>query len=342
MPMESLANSAMEVASRSLASNDCSTRFTVGCHSFLSIVRVKRWNGVTRAITTEPKPKAVNPRTSRILDGSSINNTSTRMETVSQEIRRVRAQMEENEQLLMDLLFSFLEPTRSYSALLAGYFSKVHQNVLQQLVDLIGITSIMEVLVRLVGADDHMYLGSVDVMQWLTDSNLLEMIVDKLSPSSSLEVHSNATETLCAITRNTSSPLASKLSTSRVTCSSQSKNCRSNVASIQYPFNNDLHHHIESIIYSCLESTNNTVIDHLFQGCRLFPKILQTENNPFHSGEHIHIQESIEWNEWQATTLQDRNMVENVYRWACGCGKLQPADIPITARTIKPDNPRAN
>nr|KAJ0222681.1 hypothetical protein LSAT_V11C200058800 [Lactuca sativa] len=41
------------------------------------------------------------------------------METVSQEIKRVRAQME-----LMDLLFSFLEPTRSNSALLAGYFSK--------------------------------------------------------------------------------------------------------------------------------------------------------------------------------------------------------------------------
>ncbi|KAL4583815.1 hypothetical protein LXL04_008399 [Taraxacum kok-saghyz] len=32
----------------------------------------------------------------------------------------------------------------------------------------------------------------------------------------------------------------------------------------------------------------------------------------------MHIQESAEWNEWQATALQDRNMVENVYRWACG------------------------
>lgn len=34
---------------------------------------------------------------------------------------------------------------------------------------------------RLVGADDHLYPNSLDVMQWLTDSNLLEMIVDKLN-----------------------------------------------------------------------------------------------------------------------------------------------------------------
>ncbi|KAI3511788.1 hypothetical protein L1887_18946 [Cichorium endivia] len=395
------------------------------------------------------------------------------------------------EEELMNLLFSFLEPTRSHSALLAGYFSKVviclmlrktvplmnyvqvHQNVFQQLVDLIGITSIMEVLVRLVGADDHMYPDSVDVMQWLTDSNLLEMIVDKLSPSSSPEVHSNTAETLCAITRNTSSPLASKLSTSSFVSrifghaldDSHSKSGLVSSLSVcislldpkrsvpsppfysfrghnvyespvqvnqetvgamlpklgdllkllnvslddkilpttygqlkpplgkhrlkivefiavllktgnevaekelidsgtiqrvldlffEYPYNNALHHHIESIIFSCLESTNNAVIDHLFQGCGLFQKILQTENNPFLSGNqptlpasgrnalrvgnigHItriankimqlgnsdtriqmHIQESSEWNEWQATALQERNTVENVYKWVCG------------------------
>lgn len=32
------------------------------------------------------------------------------------------------------------------------------------------------------GADDHVYSNSIDVMQWLADSTLLEMIVDKLSP----------------------------------------------------------------------------------------------------------------------------------------------------------------
>ncbi|KAL1544133.1 hypothetical protein AAHA92_21026 [Salvia divinorum] len=75
------------------------------------------------------------------------------------------------EEELMHLLFSFLEPNRPHSALLAGYFSKVavclmirktipllnyvkaHQDVLQQLVDLIGITSIMEV-------ESHVFLSS--------------------------------------------------------------------------------------------------------------------------------------------------------------------------------------
>ncbi|KAF5822800.1 putative SIT4 phosphatase-associated protein family [Helianthus annuus] len=397
------------------------------------------------------------------------------------------------EEELMNLLFSFLEPNRSHSALLAGYFSKVviclmlrktvplmnyvqvHQHVFQQLVDLIGITSIMEVLVRLVGADDHMYSDSVDVMQWLTDSSLLEMIVDKLSPSSTPEVHANAAETLCTITRNMSSPLASKLSTpsfvsrifGHVLDDSHSKSglvsslcvCISlldpkrsapsppfysfrgqhiyespvkvnqetvgamlpklgdllmllNVSLddkilpttygqlkpplgkhrlkivefiavllktgneiaetelissgtiqrvidlfFEYPYNSALHHHIESIIYSCLESTNNTIIDHLFQGCDLLTKILQTDNNPVLSEEpnqptllatgrkaprlgnlghitriankimqlantdsriQIHIQGNNEWNEWQSTALQERNMVENVYRWVCG------------------------
>ncbi|KAI3826491.1 hypothetical protein L1987_00539 [Smallanthus sonchifolius] len=397
------------------------------------------------------------------------------------------------EEELMNLLFSFLEPTRSHSAFLAGYFSKVviclmlrktvplmnyvqaHQYVFQQLVDLIGITSIMEVLVRLVGADDHMYSDSVDVMQWLTDSSLLEMIVDKLSPSSTPEVHANTAETLCTITRNVSSPLASKLSTpsfvSRIfghllddshsksglvsslcVCISlldpkrsvpsppfysfQGQHMHESPVKVnqetvgamlpklsdllmllnvslddkilpttygqlkpplgkhrlkivefiavllktgneiaekelissgtiqrvidlffEYPYNSALHHHIESIIFSCLESTNNTIIDHLFQGCDLLTKILQTDNNPFLSGEpnqptlvaagrkaprlgnlghitriankimqltntdsriQIHIQESSEWNEWQATALQERNMVENVYRWVCG------------------------
>nr|XP_043625504.1 serine/threonine-protein phosphatase 6 regulatory subunit 3-like isoform X2 [Erigeron canadensis] len=394
---------------------------------------------------------------------------------------------------LMDMLFSFLEPTRPHSALLAGYFSKVviclmlrktiplmnyvqaHQYVFQQLVDLIGITSIMEVLVRLVGADEHIYPNSTDVMQWLADSNLLEMIVDKLSPSSSSEVHANAAETLCTITRNAPSPLASKLSSSSFVArifghaleDSHSKSGLVHSLSVcislldpkrslpsvlfhsfrgqhvyeapvqvnqetvgamlpklgdllillnvsldekvlpttygqlkpplgkhrlkivefisvllktgneiaekelissgtiqrvldlffEYPYNNALHHHVESIIFSCLESKNNTIIDHLFLECDLITKILQTDKNPILFGVadqptlpaaeknaprvgnlgHVtriankitqlgntdsciqkQIQESSEWNEWQTTVLQERNMVENVYRWACG------------------------
>lgn len=397
------------------------------------------------------------------------------------------------EQELMDLLFSFLEPTRPHSALLAGYFSKVviclmwrktiplmnyvqaHQYIFQQLVDLIGITSIMEILVRLVGADDHIYPNSTDVMQWLADSNLLEMIVDKLSPSCPSEVHANAAETLCTISRNAPSPLASKLSNSSfvtrifghaledshsksglfhslsvcislldprkslpsnlfysfrgqhvydppvqvnqetisailpklgdllvllnvslddkflpttygelkpplgkhrlkivefiaVLLKTENETAEKELISsgtiqriidlfFEYSYNNALHHHVESIIYSCLESKNNTIIDHLFLECSLTTKILQTDKTPILSGDinlptiiasgrnpprvgnlghitriankitqlgntdnriQIHIQENSEWNEWQTTTLQERNSVENVNRWTCG------------------------
>ncbi|XP_010253686.1 PREDICTED: serine/threonine-protein phosphatase 6 regulatory subunit 3 isoform X2 [Nelumbo nucifera] len=413
------------------------------------------------------------------------------------------------EEELMDLLFSFLEPNRPHSTLLAGYFSKVvvclmlrktvplmnyvqvHQDVIRQLVDLIGITSIMEVLVRLVGADDHMYPNFMDVMQWLADSNLLEMIVDKLSPSSPSEVHANAAETLCAITRNAPSALAAKLSSPSFVARifghalevSQSKSalvhslsvCISlldpkraaifplansfrsqhlydppiyvnpetvgamlpklgdllmllNVSSdervlptsygklrpplgkhrlkivefiavllktgnevaekelissgtiervldlfFEYPFNNSLHHHVESIILSCLESKNYAIIDHLLRDCNLVGKILQADKNPAipgdsnqptlpaarrfapragylghvtrisnklvqlgHGNSHIQafLQENGEWLDWQSTVLQERNNVENIYRWACG----RPTALQDRARDSDEDD----
>ncbi|XP_064995872.1 uncharacterized protein LOC135631829 isoform X2 [Musa acuminata AAA Group] len=131
---------------------------------------------------------------------------------------------------LMNKLFSFLEPDRVHNSTLAGYFSKVvvclmlrkttslmtyvqtHDVIFHHLVDLIGVTSIMEILLRLVGADDHTYPNHMDIMQWLADTKLLEIIVDKLSPAHSAEVNANAAEVLMAIIRNTSSALAAKLS----------------------------------------------------------------------------------------------------------------------------------
>ncbi|XP_038693597.1 serine/threonine-protein phosphatase 6 regulatory subunit 3-like isoform X1 [Tripterygium wilfordii] len=397
------------------------------------------------------------------------------------------------EEELMNLLFSFLEPNHPHNALLAGYFSKVvvclmmrktvplmnyvqaHQDVFRQLVDLIGITSIMEVLVRLVGADDHVYPNFLDVMQWLADSNVLEMIVDKLSPLSPPEVHANAAETLCAITRNYPSALANKLSSpsfvARIFDHALEESCsksglvhslsvcislldpRSAISSapmhsfrsqnfyespipvnpetinamlpklgdllrllnvssdennlpttygalrpplgkyrlkivefiavllrmgneaaekelvssgtvqrildlfFEYPYNNALHHNVESIILSCLETKSDTMVDHLLRECDLIGKILQTDKHPTISDDsnqptlpatgkqapragnlgHItrisnklvqlggsnsciqeYLQGNAEWLEWQTTVLQERNAIENVYRWACG------------------------
>ncbi|KAL8484363.1 hypothetical protein ACS0TY_026877 [Phlomoides rotata] len=63
-----------------------------------------RRNAVVRAIATEPKPSDSKPP--KVVNGSAktasykmVNGASTRMQDVSQEIKRVRAEMEENEQL---------------------------------------------------------------------------------------------------------------------------------------------------------------------------------------------------------------------------------------------------
>ncbi|KAK6150137.1 hypothetical protein DH2020_017662 [Rehmannia glutinosa] len=122
----------------------------------------------------------------------------------------LKALVEDEE--LMDLLFSFLDPERPHSTQLAGYFSKAHQDIIKRLVDLIGVTSIMEVLIRLIGADEHIYANYADSMQWLEDMNVLEMIVDKFSSSDCPEVHANAAETLCTITRYAPPGIASKIS----------------------------------------------------------------------------------------------------------------------------------
>ncbi|KAG7963304.1 hypothetical protein I3843_09G111800 [Carya illinoinensis] len=393
---------------------------------------------------------------------------------------------------LMNLLFSFLEAEHPHSTLLAGYFSKVviclflrktvpfmryiqaHQDLVRKLVDLIGITSIMEVLIRLIGADEHMYTNYVEVMQWIEDTDVLEMIVDKFNASDSPEVHVNAAETLCAITRFAPPGLAAKISSpsfigrlfrhaledsrpnsvlvnSLSVCISlldpkrltlgmyhtynrqitQGSKVTANPETVEgmleslsdllklldvssagnvllttygklqpplgkhrlkivefisvlvtagseaaekelirlgavqrildlffeYPYNNFLHHHIENILVSCLESKNAPFIDHLLHECNLVGRILEAENNdklatdlnkptvpaedrlPPRIGNIGHLthisnklvqlgnsnseiqtflQENSEWSDWHTNVLSKRNAVENVYQWACG------------------------
>ncbi|XP_041026646.1 serine/threonine-protein phosphatase 6 regulatory subunit 3-like isoform X2 [Juglans microcarpa x Juglans regia] len=392
----------------------------------------------------------------------------------------------------MNLLFSFVEPEHPHITLLAGYFSKVvislllrktvpfmhyiqaHQDIVKKLVDLIGITSIMEVLIRLIGADEHMYTNYMEAMQWIEETDVLEMIVDKFNSSDSPEVHVNAAETLCASTRFAPPGLSAKISSpsfigrlfrhaledsrpksvlvnSLSVCISlldpkrqtlgmyhtynrqvtQGSTVTANPETIEgmleslsdllklldvssaenvllttygklqpplgkhrlkivefisvlvtvgseaaekelirlgavqrildlffeYPYNNFLHHHIESILFSCLESKNAPLMDHLLQECNLVTRILEAEKNnkletdsnkptvpaegrsPPRIGNIGHLtrisnklvqlgnsssqiqaylQENGEWNDWYTNVLSKQNVVENVYQWACG------------------------
>lgn len=53
----------------------------------------------------------------------------------------------------------------------------------------------------------------------------------------------------------------------------------------RYPFNNALHHQVESIIFSCLESKNTTILDNLLQECNLVSKILEADRSVTISNE---------------------------------------------------------
>ncbi|MCO5608720.1 hypothetical protein L7F22_062935 [Adiantum nelumboides] len=405
------------------------------------------------------------------------------------EIEVIMKTMVEDEEL-MELLFSFLEPDRPHGTLLAGYFSKVviclllrktaavmrylqaHQEIFKKLVDLIGITSIMEVLIRLVVVDDIDHSFHESPLRWLVETNLLEMLVDKLSPPNSSEARANAADTLSAVSRLTHSELATKLSSpsfieklfhhtlededSRSTLVHSLTVCISlldpkryamagpgrgqyipdsfptatpetingmlqrlggllkllnvegddkilpttygelrpplgshrlkiveflavllrtggegaqtelvNLGAIQfvlnlffdYPFNNLLHHHVENIVTSCIESNNKMLIDHLLVGCRLVEKLLEADENPYVTGSDtkptipapgkappkignlghltrianrllqaannnsdilVHLQGNSKWAEWQSDILQKRNSIENVCQWTCG------------------------
>nr|GMD09600.1 serine/threonine-protein phosphatase 6 regulatory subunit 3 isoform X1 [Ipomoea batatas] len=335
---------------------------------------------------------------------------------------------------LMNLLFLVFGTCASSQCSVGCYFSKSHQEVIRKLVDLIGITSIMEVLIRLISSDEHMYSNFVDSMQWLGDTDVLEMIVDKFSSaalqfpvyvglgSNNLpgalmlveihglqmgpcgevfgaldcpEVHANAAEILCAITRYAPPGLSTKISSpsfiGRLFChaleGSRPKSVLVNSLSIcislldpkrltsgtyyffnrqstqgtgvtanpktvegmlesldkpldvpgqtevvvleesllvplcqgsninlqivefisvlvsvsseaaekelirlgavkrildlffEYPYNNFLHHNVEHIVVSCLESKNAQFVDHVLSECNLVGKILEAEKN---------------------------------------------------------------
>ncbi|KAI7735193.1 hypothetical protein M8C21_030850, partial [Ambrosia artemisiifolia] len=266
----------------------------------------------------------------------------------------LKALVEDDE--LMNLLFSFLDPEHPHSTQLAGYFSKVvvclllrktvplmnyiqaHQDIIQKLVDLIGITSIMEVLIRLIGADEHLYTSYLESMQWLEDTDVLEMIVDKFSSSVPNVACSRQTSGTFYI-YNRQSPQGSVVTAKPETVEGMLESLGSllmllevsaeenvllttygklqpplgknrlkivefisvlmTVSSeaaekelirlgalkrilelfFEYPYNNFIHHHIEQILDSCLESKNTSLIQHILEDCHLVKKLLDAEKN---------------------------------------------------------------
>ncbi|KAL4434788.1 hypothetical protein ABPG77_005315 [Micractinium sp. CCAP 211/92] len=169
----------------------------------------------------EPPPEGADPK-------RSFKYPFTACEIFCCEVEGIFNTLLENEDVLAQL-FSLLQAPRPLNCMLAGYFSRVmgslllrrtqdimqylqkHQELLLQLVDHVDTTSIAEVLVRLVGADEQRAFLSTNHLQWLSDTNLLYMLLDKLQPGQPVEAQSNAAEILAALAQSQVSPLTRNL-----------------------------------------------------------------------------------------------------------------------------------
>jgi serine/threonine-protein phosphatase 6 regulatory subunit 3 len=55
----------------------------------------------------------------------------------------------------------------------------------------------------------------------------------------------------------------------------------------EYPYNNALHHQVESIILSCLENKSEIMVNHILQDCNLISKILSSDKDSALSGDNL-------------------------------------------------------
>lgn len=151
------------------------------------------------------------------------------------EIDAIFATLLEDEELVAKL-FSYLDRPVPLAPLQAGYFSKVvgvllsrrtvdtmkyleeHQaDILPKLARHIGTTSVLvEVMLRLVGADEQLATFHPNAVTWVADTKLVELVLEQLQPDRPLEVHQNAGLMLQAIARTATGDLSRQLASADV------------------------------------------------------------------------------------------------------------------------------
>ncbi|GIL84664.1 hypothetical protein Vretimale_14566 [Volvox reticuliferus] len=131
---------------------------------------------------------------------------------------------------LMRLLFSLLDADPPLSCKTAGYFGRVVSHlllrktnemmqyfqenpyILEKLVNHVDTTSVTEIVKRLVGADEQSSIMFMPTYaQWLADTPLVNLLLNRLGSSHLVEVQLNAADILSAIAHTQPSPLAAKL-----------------------------------------------------------------------------------------------------------------------------------
>ena len=131
---------------------------------------------------------------------------------------------------LLDLLFSPLEADPPLACKAAGYFSRVagalllrrptevtrhiaaREGLLARLVDHASVASVADFLKRLAGADEASAMAFAPAhTEWLVETPLLEMLLERLGPGWPAEVSANAADVLAAIAHTQPSALSAKL-----------------------------------------------------------------------------------------------------------------------------------
>jgi serine/threonine-protein phosphatase 6 regulatory subunit 3 len=134
------------------------------------------------------------------------------------------------DEALLGLLFSLLDAEPPLSCKTAGYFARVvgqlllrkpnemmqylsnHDGLLENLVRHLDVTSIADVLKRLAGADEQAAMLFLPMhTQWLVETPLLEMLLQRLGPGWSSDTVTNAADVLTAIAHTQPSALAAQL-----------------------------------------------------------------------------------------------------------------------------------
>jgi len=134
------------------------------------------------------------------------------------------------DEALLDLLFSLLDTEPPLSCKTAGYFGRVvgqllvrktnemmqylsnHDGLLEKLARHIDVTSIADVIKRLAGADEQSSMVFLPMhTQWLVETPLLDMLLERLGPGWSSDAVTNAADILTAIAHTQPSALSAKL-----------------------------------------------------------------------------------------------------------------------------------
>ncbi|GBF89982.1 hypothetical protein Rsub_02688 [Raphidocelis subcapitata] len=134
------------------------------------------------------------------------------------------------DEALLDLLFSLLDAEPPLSCKTAGYFGRVvgqlllrktnemmqylsnHDGILEKLVAHLDVTSIADVIKRLAGADEQSSMVFMPMhTQWLVETPLLDMLLERLGPGWSSDAVTNAADILTAIAHTQPSALSAKL-----------------------------------------------------------------------------------------------------------------------------------